>query len=118
MHPILRPLSELADLPLVPSLLATVHEKGQADLMEYKLNFRCASLCFPLERLSLRRTRRADEDERAKRADQDKLLPYLQELTKSQLNRGLITCVAPLSVSQLSLHEEKRKLTSSSDEQR
>ncbi|GAA5905788.1 hypothetical protein JCM8208_000899 [Rhodotorula glutinis] len=63
VHPILRPLSEFADLPLVPALLATVHEKGPDDLMRYKLNFRY----------------------------QDKLLSYLKELTQSQIDRGLIT---------------------------
>ncbi|GAA5941656.1 hypothetical protein JCM3775_003623 [Rhodotorula graminis] len=63
VHPILRPLHEFADLPLVPALLATVHKRGPSDLMQYKLNFRY----------------------------QDKLLPYLKELTQSQIDRGLIT---------------------------
>ncbi|GAA5921727.1 hypothetical protein JCM1841_007108 [Sporobolomyces salmonicolor] len=62
VHPILRPLSSFADLPLVPALLATVHESAPEDLMKYKLVH-----CY-----------------------QDRLIPYLKELTQSQLARGLI----------------------------
>ncbi|BGP49444.1 hypothetical protein JCM10450v2_005335 [Rhodotorula kratochvilovae] len=62
VHPFLRRLETFADLPLVPALLATVHEQGQSDLMRYKLNFRY----------------------------QDKMLAYLKELTQSQISRGLI----------------------------
>ncbi|GAA5849182.1 hypothetical protein JCM8547_006471 [Rhodosporidiobolus lusitaniae] len=62
VHPILRRLETFANLPLIPALLATVHEKAPADLMKYKL----ASVY------------------------QDKMLPYLKELTQSQIDRGLI----------------------------
>ncbi|GAA5913255.1 hypothetical protein JCM6882_000044 [Rhodosporidiobolus microsporus] len=62
VHPVLRRLEEFADLPLVPALLATVHENAPADLMKYKL-----APCY-----------------------QDKMLPYLKELTQSQIERGLI----------------------------
>ncbi|GAA5885461.1 hypothetical protein JCM3774_002591 [Rhodotorula dairenensis] len=62
VHPILRPLHTLADLPLVPALLATVHKEGNEDLMKYKL-----APCY-----------------------QHKLLPYLAEMTQSQIDRGLI----------------------------
>ena len=44
VHPILRRLEEFADSPMVPALLATVHEKSDADLMKYKL----AHMCEPL----------------------------------------------------------------------
>lgn len=37
VHPILRRLEEFADLPLVPALLATIHEQSSEDLMKYKL---------------------------------------------------------------------------------
>ncbi|GAA5827482.1 hypothetical protein JCM11251_003831 [Rhodosporidiobolus azoricus] len=62
VHPVLRRLEEFADLPLVPALLATVHENAPADLMKYKL-----AQCY-----------------------QDKMLPYLKQLTQSQIDRGLI----------------------------
>ncbi|POY75267.1 hypothetical protein BMF94_1637 [Rhodotorula taiwanensis] len=62
VHPILRPMHTLADLPLVPALLATVHKEGNEELMKYKL-----APCY-----------------------QDKLLPYLAEMTQSQIDRGLI----------------------------
>ncbi|GAA6036704.1 hypothetical protein JCM8097_003438 [Rhodosporidiobolus ruineniae] len=62
VHPILRRLETFADLPLLPALLATVHENAPADLMKYKL-----APCY-----------------------QDRLLPYLKELTQSQIERGLI----------------------------
>ncbi|ORY91691.1 hypothetical protein BCR35DRAFT_298965 [Leucosporidium creatinivorum] len=62
VHPILRRLEEFADLPLVPQLLATIHEQSSEDLMKYKL--------APVY--------------------QDKMLPYLRELTQSQIDRGLI----------------------------
>ncbi|BGP17510.1 hypothetical protein JCM10213_008244 [Rhodosporidiobolus nylandii] len=62
VHPILRRLETFADLPLVPALLATVHENAPEDLMKYKL-----APCY-----------------------QEKMLPYLKELTQSQINRGLI----------------------------
>lgn len=65
VHPILRRLETFADLPLVPALLATVHEKAPADLMKYKL--------APVY--------------------QEKMLPYLKKLTQSQIDRGLIKCV-------------------------
>lgn len=41
VHPILRRLEEFADLPLIPALLATVHEKSSEDLMKYKLAPMC-----------------------------------------------------------------------------
>ncbi|KAI5480400.1 hypothetical protein MNV49_000975 [Pseudohyphozyma bogoriensis] len=63
VHPILRRLEEFADKPLVPALLATIHEQASADLMKYKL----AGVY------------------------QDKMLPYLKGLTQSQIDRGLIT---------------------------
>ncbi|KAM0746601.1 hypothetical protein T439DRAFT_134935 [Meredithblackwellia eburnea MCA 4105] len=63
VHPILRRLEDFTDSPMVPALLATIHEQSQADLMKYKLAHMY----------------------------QDKMLPYLRELTKSQIERGLIT---------------------------
>lgn len=65
VHPILRPLSAFADSPMVPALLATIHEKSDSELMKYKL--------APVY--------------------QNKMLPYLKELTKSQIERGLMTWV-------------------------
>ncbi|GAA6019628.1 hypothetical protein JCM10207_006947 [Rhodosporidiobolus poonsookiae] len=62
VRPVLRPLHTFADLPLIPALLATVHEKAPADLMKYKM-----APCY-----------------------QDRMLPYLKELTQSQIDRGLI----------------------------
>lgn len=44
VHPILRRLEELADLPLVPALLATIHEQASEDLMKYKLAPMCEFL--------------------------------------------------------------------------
>jgi hypothetical protein len=44
VHPILRRLETLADLPLLPALLATVHEKAPADLMKYKMAPVCSSV--------------------------------------------------------------------------
>ncbi|KAL8290009.1 hypothetical protein RQP46_002948 [Phenoliferia psychrophenolica] len=62
VHPILKRLEEFADSPMVPALLATVHEKSDEDLMKYKL--------APMY--------------------QDKMLPYLKQLHQSQIDRGLI----------------------------
>lgn len=46
VHPILRRLEEFADLPLVPALLATIHEQSSEDLMKYKLAPVCGSACL------------------------------------------------------------------------
>jgi hypothetical protein len=62
VHPILKRLSDLADDPLIPALLKTVHEGGAKHLMDYKL--------APLY--------------------QDSVLPYLACLHQSQIDRGLI----------------------------
>lgn len=63
VHPILKRFEDFKDDPLVPALLKTVHEKSSAHLMDYKL--------APLY--------------------QESMLKYLDELTKSQIERGLIT---------------------------
>ncbi|KAK4706070.1 hypothetical protein P7C70_g119, partial [Phenoliferia sp. Uapishka_3] len=69
VHPILRRLEEFADTPMIPALLATVHEKSQEDLMRYKLAHMY----------------------------QDKMLPYLRELNQSQIDRGLISGEEPVA---------------------
>lgn len=61
-HPVLIPLSDLADEPLIPALLKTVYETASQELLAYK------------------------------RADmyQEQLVKYLESLTQSQIERGLI----------------------------
>ncbi|KAI0753138.1 hypothetical protein C8Q80DRAFT_1097643 [Daedaleopsis nitida] len=63
VHPILRRIEDLADSPLIPSLLEKVHTESDPAFLKYKS------------------THKYDEI----------LLPYLKELTKGQLERGLIT---------------------------
>lgn len=62
VHPILKRIEEFAGDPLVPALLARVHESGKRNLMDYKL--------APMY--------------------QERLIPYLAQLTQSQMSRGLI----------------------------
>lgn len=62
VHPIMKRLEDFADDPLVPSLLIKVHEEGDKKLMDYKL--------APVY--------------------QDRMIPYLQELVKRQIEKGLI----------------------------
>ncbi|EJD05609.1 uncharacterized protein FOMMEDRAFT_77964 [Fomitiporia mediterranea MF3/22] len=62
VHPIMKRLEDFADSPLVPALLAKIHEEGDRTLMDYKL--------APLY--------------------QDRMLPYLRELTARQMEKGLI----------------------------
>jgi hypothetical protein len=87
VHPILRRLETLADLPLLPALLATVHEKAPADLMKYKMAPVCSSLPSFLFIPSFEVLTRSPH------VDQEKMLPYLKELTQSQIDRGLIKFV-------------------------
>jgi len=68
VHPILKRLEEFKNDPLVPALLKTIHEKGPNHLMKYKL--------APMY--------------------QERMIPYLEELTKSQMERGLITGDEPI----------------------
>ncbi|KAI5120885.1 hypothetical protein M0805_002985 [Coniferiporia weirii] len=62
VHPIMKRLEDLADSPLVPALLAKVHEEGDKKLMDYKL--------APVY--------------------QERMMPYLRELTAQQIEKGLI----------------------------
>ncbi|KAL5498789.1 hypothetical protein ACEPAH_2144 [Sanghuangporus vaninii] len=62
VHPIMKRLEDLADSPLVPALLTKLHEEGDKKLMDYKL--------APLY--------------------QERTIPYLKELTKQQIEKGLI----------------------------
>ncbi|KAF9030721.1 hypothetical protein BDZ89DRAFT_660335 [Hymenopellis radicata] len=63
VHVMLKRLEDLVETPLVPALLAKIHLEGDKALMEYKLDA----------------------------AYKDRMLPYLQELTKRQLDLGLIS---------------------------
>ncbi|KZT25682.1 hypothetical protein NEOLEDRAFT_1169290 [Neolentinus lepideus HHB14362 ss-1] len=63
VHPIMKRLEDFEDSPLVPMLLAKVHAEGDPKLMNYKVVS----------------------------AYQDIMMPYLQELTARQIDRGLIT---------------------------
>ncbi|PIL33533.1 hypothetical protein GSI_04156 [Ganoderma sinense ZZ0214-1] len=63
VHPIMRRIEDLADSPLVPALLEKVHLESDTALMTYK----------------------------AAGKYHEMLLPYLRELTASQIERGLIT---------------------------
>ncbi|KAK9894462.1 hypothetical protein P389DRAFT_186346 [Cystobasidium minutum MCA 4210] len=62
VHPIMRRLEQLADSPLIPELLVRIHKESDEKLMKYKV--------AP--------------------AYQEKMIPYLNELTQSQIERGLI----------------------------
>ncbi|PAV19140.1 hypothetical protein PNOK_0598400 [Pyrrhoderma noxium] len=62
VHPIMKRLEDLADSPLVPSLLIKVHEEGDKKLMDYKL--------APVY--------------------QERMMPYLHELVERQIKNGLI----------------------------
>ncbi|RPD57707.1 hypothetical protein L227DRAFT_594590 [Lentinus tigrinus ALCF2SS1-6] len=63
VHPILRKIEDFADSPLVPALLEKVHLESDPVMLKYKGTQKYDAL----------------------------LLPYLRELTQSQLDRGLIT---------------------------
>ncbi|KAI0741071.1 hypothetical protein C8Q76DRAFT_765525 [Earliella scabrosa] len=63
VHPVMRKIEDMADSPLVPALLEKVHLEADEALMKYKCS---------------------DKYEH-------RLLPYLRELTQSQIDRGLIT---------------------------
>ncbi|TFK87571.1 hypothetical protein K466DRAFT_490610 [Polyporus arcularius HHB13444] len=63
VHPILRKIEDFADSPLVPALLEKVHLETDPVMLTYKGTQKYDAL----------------------------LLPYLRELTQSQLDRGLIT---------------------------
>ncbi|KIY73213.1 hypothetical protein CYLTODRAFT_417183 [Cylindrobasidium torrendii FP15055 ss-10] len=63
VHVMLKRLEDLVETPLVPALLAKIHTDGDRALMDYK------------------------EDHVYK----ERLMPYLQELTKRQLEKGLIS---------------------------
>ncbi|KAI1791192.1 hypothetical protein LXA43DRAFT_889743 [Ganoderma leucocontextum] len=63
VHPIMRRIQDLADSPLVPALLEKVHTESDPALLKYK----------------------------AAAKYRETLLPYLRELTASQIERGLIT---------------------------
>jgi len=69
VHPIMRSLGSLADSPLVPQLLLKIHEESDPKLMKYKVAY----------------------------AYQDKMVPYLNELTKLQIERGLIKGDEPVA---------------------
>ncbi|KAI0663963.1 hypothetical protein C8Q70DRAFT_211356 [Cubamyces menziesii] len=63
VRPIMRRIEDLADSPLVPSLMEKVHTESAEHLIKYKGIAKYGDL----------------------------LLPYLRELTKSQIERGLIS---------------------------
>ncbi|KAH9889388.1 hypothetical protein C8Q73DRAFT_747858 [Cubamyces lactineus] len=63
VRPIMRRIEDLADSPLVPSLMEKVHTESAEHLLKYKGIAKYGHL----------------------------LLPYLRELTKSQIERGLIS---------------------------
>ncbi|KAF8514639.1 hypothetical protein BU17DRAFT_52414 [Hysterangium stoloniferum] len=65
VRPILKRLEDFADSPLLPALLSRLHEEGDRTLMDYKL--------APIY--------------------QEKVMPYLQELTQRQIESGMIQCV-------------------------
>ncbi|KAH8116139.1 hypothetical protein DFH11DRAFT_1688264 [Phellopilus nigrolimitatus] len=67
VHPIMKRLEDLADSPLVPALLAKVHEEGDRKIMDYKL--------APLY--------------------QERMLPYLHELAAQQIEKGLVRYACP-----------------------
>ncbi|KZS91046.1 hypothetical protein SISNIDRAFT_414539 [Sistotremastrum niveocremeum HHB9708] len=62
VHPIMKRLEDFEDSPLVPALLAKIHEDSSKILMDYKV--------AP--------------------AYQERLMPYLKEMTTRQIERGLI----------------------------
>ncbi|KZT37993.1 hypothetical protein SISSUDRAFT_1047708 [Sistotremastrum suecicum HHB10207 ss-3] len=62
VHPIMRRLEDFEDSPLVPALLAKIHEDSSKILMDYKV--------AP--------------------AYQERLMPYLKEMTTRQIERGMI----------------------------
>ncbi|KAI0359575.1 hypothetical protein OH77DRAFT_1395578 [Trametes cingulata] len=68
VRPIMRRIEDLADSPLVPSLMEKVHTESAEHLITYKGMPKYGHL----------------------------LLPYLRELTQSQIERGIIRCVASL----------------------
>lgn len=70
---------------MVPALLATIHEQAPADLMKYKLAHTCMSDFWWVQWIGASLMLCC--------LDQDKMLPYLRELTQSQLKRGLIKYV-------------------------
>ncbi|KAF8575224.1 hypothetical protein K439DRAFT_1623749 [Ramaria rubella] len=67
VRPIMKRLEDFSDSPLVPALLARIHEDGDRTLMNYKL--------APLY--------------------EAKVIPYLQELTQRQIDKGLIRISTP-----------------------
>lgn len=62
VHPVLRRMSDLADSPLVPALLAKIHTDADRELMDYKKSHKYDA----------------------------KLVPYLQGLTQEQVAKGLV----------------------------
>jgi len=62
VHPIMKRLEDFEDSPLVPALIAKLHEEGDKTLMDYKL--------APMY--------------------QGRVLPYLREMTERQIQKGLI----------------------------
>ncbi|TFK49036.1 hypothetical protein OE88DRAFT_457135 [Heliocybe sulcata] len=87
VHPIMKRLEDLEDSPLVPMLLSKVHAEGDSKLM--KVN----PFCLPFPALHI-----ADHpcpfQYKAAPLYQDIMMPYLEELTARQIERGLITYVA------------------------
>ncbi|KAH9942146.1 uncharacterized protein BXZ73DRAFT_41217 [Epithele typhae] len=67
VHPVLHKIEDLADSPLIPALLEKVHRESDPALLKYKGTYKYDKI----------------------------LLPYLRELTASQLERGLISYVVP-----------------------
>ncbi|KAI0767115.1 hypothetical protein C8Q74DRAFT_1203340 [Fomes fomentarius] len=63
VHPIMQRVQDLADSPLIPALLEKVHLEADPALMKYKFAHKY----------------------------EPRLLPYLRELTQSQIDRGLIS---------------------------
>jgi len=62
VHPIMKRLEDFEDSPLVPALLATIHEESDKVMMDYKL--------APTY--------------------QERMMPYLREMTQRQIAKGLI----------------------------
>ncbi|KAG8697538.1 hypothetical protein FRC09_007786 [Ceratobasidium sp. 395] len=81
VHPLLKKMRDIrADSPLVPALLAKIHQEGSKDLMDYKVrNTRPHDFAID-----------TDQVKQVAPAYQADLLPWLEAATKDQIARGLL----------------------------
>ena len=96
-HPILRRIEDLADSPLIPALLEKVHTESDPSLLKASTPPRAVCIV-------------ANETDNANRLQykaaskyREMLLPYLRELTASQIERGLVTYVSSLALQNCTL---------------